>query len=110
MGYSKNQKAAKDFMRWIHSKAIYDQWFVSQQGFSVGATTDWEKHPLWKNRPDHAAVPLGVREIGRFAGYAGPPGRKAAEVVTKYSSRTCMPRRCRACRPRTPSNGHMTSW
>src|SRR5258707_1479052 len=32
MGYSKNQKAAKDFLRWAHSKPIYDQGFVSQQG------------------------------------------------------------------------------
>ena len=32
MGYSKNQKAAKDFLRWAHSKPVYDQWFVSQQG------------------------------------------------------------------------------
>ena len=38
MGYSKNQKAAKDFLRWICSKEIYDQWFTSQQGFSVGST------------------------------------------------------------------------
>jgi len=37
MGYSKNQKAAKDFLRWAHSKPIYDQWFVSQQGFTTGA-------------------------------------------------------------------------
>src|SRR5215472_3471555 len=35
MGYSKKQKAAKDFLRWICSKEIYDQWFTSQQGFSV---------------------------------------------------------------------------
>ena len=37
MGYSKNQKAAKDFLRWICSKEIYDQWFTSQQGFRSGA-------------------------------------------------------------------------
>jgi multiple sugar transport system substrate-binding protein len=36
MGYSKNQKAAKDFLRWMHSKPIYDQWFTSQQGYTSG--------------------------------------------------------------------------
>src|SRR6195256_4809860 len=43
MGYSKNQKAAKDFLRWVHTKPIYDQWFVSQQGYTSGATKVWEK-------------------------------------------------------------------
>src|SRR5262249_56038162 len=51
MGYSKNEKLAKDFLRWISSKEVYEQWFVSQKGFSVGATTDWEKHKLWNNDP-----------------------------------------------------------
>ena len=40
MGYSKNQKAAKDFLRWIHSKPVFDQWFTSQQGYTCGATKD----------------------------------------------------------------------
>ena len=40
MGYSKNQKPAKDFLRWIHSKPVFDEWFTSQQGYSDGATKD----------------------------------------------------------------------
>ena len=51
MGYSKNQKPAKDFLRWIHSKAIFDQWFTSQQGYTCGATKVWEKHPVWNVDP-----------------------------------------------------------
>src|SRR5712671_5274523 len=47
MSYSKNQKAAKDFLRWIHSRPIYDQWFTSQQGYTSGATKDWAKHAVW---------------------------------------------------------------
>jgi multiple sugar transport system substrate-binding protein len=83
MNYSKNQKGAKEFLRWISSKPVFDKWFVSQKGFSVGPTTDWEKHKLW----DADAVMLPFRSAartGRFAGHAGPSGRKAAEVVTKY--------------------------
>ena len=44
MGYSKNQKAAKDFLRWIHSKPIFDQWFASQQGY-----TDRRHQGLWRS-------------------------------------------------------------
>jgi hypothetical protein len=83
MGYSKNQKPAKDFLRWMHSKPVFGEWFTSQQGYTDGATRDWEKDKVWDADP----VLLPFRDIppfGRLAGYAGPPNRKAAEVVTKY--------------------------
>jgi multiple sugar transport system substrate-binding protein len=83
MGYSKNQQAAKDFIRWINSKEVFDLWFTSQKGFSVGPTTDWEKHKLWSEDPVMLPFKSAAR-TGRFAGYAGPSNRKAAEVVTKY--------------------------
>src|SRR3954468_14400806 len=83
MGYGKNQKAAKDFLRWFHSEKIYEQWWVTQQGFSVGPTKLWETHALWKEDP--IMLPFRTAaESGRFAGYAGPAGRKAAEVISKY--------------------------
>jgi len=83
MGYSKNQKPAKDFLRWIHSKPVFEEWFTSQQGYTDGATKYWENDPVWKADPvltPFKDVPSG----GRLAGYAGPPNRKAAEVITKY--------------------------
>jgi multiple sugar transport system substrate-binding protein len=82
-GYSKNQKAAKDFLRWFRSKEIYDEWFISQQGFSVGPTKVWQDHKMWQIDP----VMLPYRtaaQSGRFAGYAGPAGRAAAEAISKY--------------------------
>src|SRR6266851_2791996 len=83
MGYSKNRDAAKKFLGWIHSKDVYDKWFVSQKGFSVGPTTDWERHKLWDDDPIMLPYKQAAR-TGRFAGYQGPSTRKAAEVVTKY--------------------------
>jgi len=83
MNYSKNQKPAKDFLRWVNSKPVFEQWFTSQQGYSDGATKDWEKDPVWNVDP----ILLPFRDIpnkGRLAGYAGPPGRASAEVITKY--------------------------
>jgi multiple sugar transport system substrate-binding protein len=83
MGYSKNQKPAKDFLRWIHSKPVFDEWFTSQQGYTDGATKEWEENKVWDVDP----VLKPFRDIppfGRLAGYAGPPNRKAAEVVSKY--------------------------
>jgi len=83
MGYSKNQDAAKKFLGWIHSKDVYDKWFVSQKGFSVGPTTDWEKHKLWEEDPVMAPYKVAAR-LGQAPGFAGPPNAKAAEVWTKY--------------------------
>src|SRR5262252_6119699 len=83
MAYGKQQKAAKDFLRWFHGEKIYEQWWVTQQGFSVGPTKMWENHALWKEDP--IMLPFRTAaESGRFAGYAGPAGRKAAEVISKY--------------------------
>ena len=83
MGYSKNQKAAKDFIRWVTSKDVYQTWFNSQQGYSVGATTIWEEDPIWKNDPVMELFRLAGRS-GQFPGYAGAADRKAGEVMSKY--------------------------
>ena len=79
MGYSKNQDAAKKFLRWVHSKPVFEQWFTSQQGYTAGATKDWEDDPVWNVDPVMAPFKK-VPVTGRLAGYAGPPNQKAAEV------------------------------
>ena len=83
MGHSKNQMAAKDFLRWVGSRSVYEKWFLTQKGFSVGPTTDWEKRKLWNDDPIMLPFKTAASS-GRFAGYAGPSTRKAGEVVTKY--------------------------
>jgi multiple sugar transport system substrate-binding protein len=83
MGYSKQQDAAKKFLAWITSKPVYQAWFNSQQGYSVGATTVWEQDPLWQKDP----VMLPFRQAaraGQLPGYAGPADRRAAESFSKY--------------------------
>ncbi|MBV9826666.1 MAG: extracellular solute-binding protein [Alphaproteobacteria bacterium] len=81
--YTANQKAAKEFLRWFHSKDIYEEWFTSQQGFSVGATKMWEDDKVWGVDPIMAPFRRAA-ESGRFAGYAGPAGRAAAEAISKF--------------------------
>jgi multiple sugar transport system substrate-binding protein len=81
--YSKNQKAAKDFLAWIHDAANYDKWFVSQKGFATGITTDWEKSKMWDEDPVMSPYRVAGR-LGQIPGYPGPTGPKAAEVLSKY--------------------------
>jgi multiple sugar transport system substrate-binding protein len=81
--YSKNQKAAKDFLKWLHSKPVYEKWFVSQKGFATPPTAEWEKHKVWDEDP--VMTPYKVAgKLGRAPGYAGPASRQAAEVLSKY--------------------------
>jgi multiple sugar transport system substrate-binding protein len=83
MKYSKNQDAAKKFLRWASSKEIFEKWFVSQQGYTSGPTKIWEDHPVWNADPIMAPFKQ-IPVTGRLTGYAGKPNQKAAEVQTKY--------------------------
>jgi len=83
MSYSKNPKVAKDFLTWLHAKPQFEQWFVPQRGFSVGATKYWEEHPMWKEDPVMLPYRTAARAF-RLFGYEGPASAKASEVYSKY--------------------------
>jgi multiple sugar transport system substrate-binding protein len=82
--YSKNQDGAKALLKWIHTKANYEPWFVSQKGFATPPTHEWEKHRLWEE--DKVMAPFKIAgRLGQTPGYPLPSsGKKAAEVLTKY--------------------------
>ena len=84
MKYSKNQKAAKDFLRWLHSKETFGKWFAVENGYSVGATTVWENHPMWDTVDDPLKAFRVAARGSRMIGHAGPATAKATEVYTKY--------------------------
>jgi multiple sugar transport system substrate-binding protein len=81
--YSKNQKAAKDFLKWVHSKPVYEKWFVSQKGFATPPTAEWENHKLWGEDPVMTPYKIAGR-LARAPGYAGRSDAKAAEALSKY--------------------------
>src|SRR5438045_5720008 len=82
--YSKNQAGAKELLKWIHTKANYEPWFVSQKGFATPPTHAWEKHKLWDE--DKVMAPFKVAGLlGQTPGYPLPSsGKKPAEALTKY--------------------------
>ncbi len=60
--YSKNQKAAKQFLTWMHTAANYEKWFVSQKGFATPPTPS-----------------LGeAQDVGRGSGDGAVPRRRQA--------------------------------
>ena len=83
MKYSKNQAAAKQFLKWIHTTSNYEKWFISQKGFATPCTANWEKHKLWDEDPVMTPYKVAAR-LGQAPGFAGPPNAKAAEALSKY--------------------------
>ena len=84
MKYGKNQKLAKDFLKWLHGKEQFGKWFEVAEGFSVGSTKYWEQHPLWTKVDEPMKIYRQAAGASRMIGYAGPPSAKATEVYSKY--------------------------
>jgi len=83
MKYSKNQQVAKEFLRWFMDRPQYDKWMAANDGYTVGPTPHWEKHPLWEKDPK--LIPFReASRFGRWPGYPGVPSRKASEALVKY--------------------------
>jgi multiple sugar transport system substrate-binding protein len=84
MKYSKNQKVAKDFLKWLHGKEQFVRWFEVAEGFSVGSTKHWERSPMWDKLDPAMKLYRTAAQASRMVGYAGPPNAKASEVYSKY--------------------------
>ncbi len=84
MGYSPNQKAAMDFLRWFQTPANYENWFTVCQGFVCGPTKVWEASKMWDKDPVMTPYRHAAAGGERVPGYAGLPNQNAAEVLNKY--------------------------
>src|SRR5947199_3347820 len=84
MKYGKNPKLAKDFLKWFHGKEQFSRWFEVAEGFSVGATKQWERHPLWTTIDEPMKGFRTAPDNSRTMGFAGPPNAKATEAYSKY--------------------------
>jgi multiple sugar transport system substrate-binding protein len=84
MKYSKNQKLAKDFLRWLHRPENFDKWFQVCDGYSVASTTIWEKSTMWERVDPPLRVFRTAARNTRIFGYAGPATARSTEVYSKY--------------------------
>jgi multiple sugar transport system substrate-binding protein len=83
MKYSRNVKVAKDFIRYFMDRARFDHYFETMDTFGIPGTKGYRDHALWKKDPRTAVFPETL-QYARQVGYAGPAGRKATEVLSKY--------------------------
>jgi multiple sugar transport system substrate-binding protein len=84
MKYTKNPKLAKDFLKWMHGVGPYGRWFEVAEGFAVGATKHWERHPLWSTIDEPMKGFRTAPDNSRVISFSGPPSAKATEAYTKY--------------------------
>jgi multiple sugar transport system substrate-binding protein len=100
MSYSKNQKAAKDFLRWMHSKPVFAEWFTSQQGYSKALPGIGRKIRYGKSIRFCCRSAISRRSAG-CQDMRGCPIARPRKCSPNTSSRTCMRRQSKACRPKT---------
>jgi multiple sugar transport system substrate-binding protein len=84
MKYSKNQKLAKDFLKWLHQDANYGKWFEVNEGYSVGSTKKWEDNPMWGRIDKPLQTFRQAARASLMLGHPGPATAKATEAYTKY--------------------------
>ena len=88
MKYAKNQKLAKDFLKWLHGKEQLRQVVRGGRGLLdrldqvVGAAPAVEH-----DRRADEGLPQAAADNSRVIGYAGPPSAKATEVYTQVHHR-----------------------
>ena len=83
MKYSKNQDAAKEFLKYLHTEENYRKFFESQKGFATPCTAKWESDKLWDVDPVMTPDKVAAK-LGQAPGFAGPPNAKAQEGLSKY--------------------------
>ena len=47
MKHSKEQKLAKEFIKWFMAKERYEKWFDTADTFAIPPTKMWYDHPVW---------------------------------------------------------------
>jgi multiple sugar transport system substrate-binding protein len=81
--FSKAQKEAKEFIRWLIQPKQYSAWIGVGEGQIAGLANFYEDDPVWKKDPKLEVI----REIPKYVrmpGYPAPPSRPAAEAMVKY--------------------------
>ena len=85
MGYSKNQKLAKDLITLApHQGAITRRGSCPQRGLLLGRDLEWQKHPMWQQDPVMAPFRTAANAGPLLRVSPGPPNAKATEVYSKY--------------------------
>jgi multiple sugar transport system substrate-binding protein len=85
MGYSKNQKAAKDLVAHLTKAANVGKYLEVNGGFYQGAGPAFETLPVWEKDPKVRPFMENVKaKISRWAGWPGPPSAAASAAQSRF--------------------------
>ena len=84
MKYSKNQDAAKEFLKWLHSEPNYRKLFEVQKGFATPCTAKWESDKLWDDDPVMAPYKVAAKLGQAPSATPDRPTPRPQEVLSKY--------------------------
>lgn len=92
--FSKVQKEAKEFIKWLLQPKQYSPWMGMGEGMMAGLLNYYEDDPVWKKDPKFEASRLTPKYV-RLPGFPGPPSRVAAEAMVKYVIVNMFARACK---------------
>jgi multiple sugar transport system substrate-binding protein len=92
--FSKAQKEAKAFIRWMMEPKQFSAWMGIGEGMMAGLLNFYEDDPVWKKDPKLEVV-RQIPKYVRMPGYPAPPSRPAAEAMVKYVIVNMFARACK---------------
>jgi multiple sugar transport system substrate-binding protein len=92
--FSKSQKEAKAFIKWMLEPKQYSAWMGIGEGMMAGLLNFYEDDPVWKKDPKLEVV-RQIPKYVRMPGYPAPPSRPAAEAMVKYVVVNMFARACK---------------
>ncbi|MBW2308801.1 MAG: extracellular solute-binding protein [Deltaproteobacteria bacterium] len=92
--FSKAQKEAKEFIKWLLQPAQYSAWMGIGEGMMAGLLNYYENDPVWRKDPK-LEIMRQIPKYVRMPGYPAPPSRPAAEAMIKFVIVNMFARACR---------------
>ena len=91
--FSKAQKEAKAYIKWMQEPQQYSPWIGKGQGMMAGLLAFYENDPVWRSDPK-LTILREIPKYVRMPGYPASPSRAAAEAMVKFTIVNMFARAC----------------
>jgi multiple sugar transport system substrate-binding protein len=81
--FSKNQDAAREFLKWFFEPAQYQEWIMSGENYNHPMWRDMENHPVWDLDPKYKPIRTSV-QYSHLYGWPAPPDERIQLITNTY--------------------------
>jgi multiple sugar transport system substrate-binding protein len=81
--FSKNQDAAREFLRWFFEPAQYHEWIMSGDNYNHPVWRDMENHAVWDIDPKYKPLKQ-IAQYSHLYGWPAPPDEKIQLITNSY--------------------------